>query len=236
MDGGKLSIPLSVPYGIIADTQLMKTAPDEMLSSGVGDILGKYVALCDWKLARREMDEYFCAAIADMIDTALTRCVNGIAKLGGRDPEAVLAMADTLIMSGVAISMHGISRPASGCEHQLAHYWEVALLDGDADCPLHGNFVGFGTEVACRLYEMAGKEFDLVFPYRLPTSDEIRGYMRLLGDYSSIKTLGITRDLLYDSFFHATEANGRYTLITFLKDKGRLDYYAKAITDSYFSA
>jgi len=49
----KLSVPLGVPYGIIADSSIMKTAPDEMISSGVFDIMGKFVALSDWRLAQR---------------------------------------------------------------------------------------------------------------------------------------------------------------------------------------
>jgi len=235
MDGGKHSVQLCVPYAIVTDTDLMKTAPEEMLSSGVGDILGKYVALWDWKLAQQETGEYFCEYIADMINDAVKRCVDGISQIGNRNPQVITDMAETLVMSGVAISMHGVSRPASGCEHQLAHYWEVALIKPDTNTPLHGNFVGLGTEIACRMYQIAGEEFGIKFDYPLPSPSEISDYMRSLGSYSSIETLGVTKEMFYDSFFHATAANGRYTLISYLEEKGRLEAYAKQITEEFFA-
>lgn len=236
MEGGKLSVPLGVPYAVVADTDLLRTAPDVMLSAGVGDILGKYVALRDWKLAEREKGEYFCPRIAGMIDTAVGRCAAGMEGIAKRDPAAIKDMADTLVLSGVAISMHGLSRPASGSEHQLAHHWEVELLGVHGrETPLHGNLVGFGTQVACRLYRLAGEEFDLDFPYPLPAPEEIAGCMRIFGGYGEKETLGITRELLYDSFFHATAANGRYTVISFLEEQGRLGRYARLVTDEVFA-
>ena len=237
MEGTKRSVPLGVPYAILADSDLLCTAPDEMLSSGVGDILGKYVALCDWQLATRETGEYYCDYITDMIYTAAGRCANSVDNVKTRDAAALSDMADTLILSGLAISMHGLSRPASGCEHQLAHYWEVALhgkgpRENDS---LHGNYVALATEAACRLYELAAGEFDMSFSYFPPKAQWVKEHMALLGDYSTIKTLGVTRELFYESFFHATESNKRYTLIMFLEHKGRLEHYARILTDEFFA-
>ena len=233
MDGGKVSVPLCTPHAITTDVDLMKTAPDEMLSAGVGDILGKYVALNDWQLARRDTGVYFCPHIADLVLSAVDHCVAGIPRIGSRDPAVIQDMADALVLSGVAIAMHGLSRPASGCEHQLAHHWEVELLKAGGDSPLHGNLVGLGTEVACRLYQLAGEEYDLRFPCPLPAPGDIAAHMRSLGTFSTIGTLGVTRELLYESFFHAT-SNGRYTLISFLENNGRLQEFAKRITDEFF--
>jgi glycerol-1-phosphate dehydrogenase [NAD(P)+] len=230
-------VRLCVPYAILADTALLKTAPQVMLSSGVGDILGKYVAIRDWRLALREQGEYACERIISMVEDAAGRCVAGIPGVVRREAQALLDMADTLIMSGAAIAMHGeSSRPASGCEHQLAHYWEVALLlGGGKESPLHGNLVGLGTQAACRLYQLAGEEFDLALPGALPAAGEIAGYMAQLGDYASLEALGVTRELFYDSFFHATKANGRYTLITYLTEKNRLEHYAALLTGEFFA-
>jgi glycerol-1-phosphate dehydrogenase [NAD(P)+] len=236
MDGNKCSIRLCVPHAILADSALLKTAPQVMVSSGVGDILGKYVAIRDWRLAHREKGEYICDYIISLVEDAVGRCVAGIADVCSRKDSALLDMVDTLIMSGAAIAMHGeSSRPASGCEHQLAHYWEVALLNNEKESPLHGNLVALGTQAACRLYQLAMKEFDLDFPGILPKPEEITAMMAQLGDFSSMKTLGVTRELFYQSFFHATESNGRYTLITYLSEKGRLEHYAELLTKEFFS-
>ena len=236
MEGTKRSVQLGTPYAILADSDLLCTAPDEMLSSGVGDILGKYVALCDWQLATRETGEYYCDYIADMIYTAANRCANSIEQVKTRNAAALADMADTLVMSGVAISMHGLSRPASGSEHQLAHYWEVALHGKKTgrNAPLHGNYVALGAQVACRLYELASKEFDMNFPYFPPKADWVRQCMDSLGDYATIETMGVTRELFYESFFHATESNHRYTLIMFLEQKGRLEHYAKLLANEFY--
>ena len=233
VDGLKTSVPLSVPYGILTDIDLMLTAPDEMLSAGVGDILGKYVALNDWQLAARETGECFCPYIADMMSDAVGRCVAGIPQIATRDSEMIQALTDTLVMSGVAISMHGQSRPAAGSEHQLAHCWESAGHHIPGGARLHGNYVAFGTEIACRLYELAGEEYDLKFSYRMPAPHEIRDYMKALGGFSTIEALGITRELLWESFMHAT-SNKRFTLIAMLEAHGKLERYAKRIADEYF--
>jgi glycerol-1-phosphate dehydrogenase [NAD(P)+] len=233
MDGGKKSLQLDiVPYAIIADSDILKDAPAVMISSGVGDILGKYVALYDWKLAQREKGAHFCPHIAELVKTAVDRCVESIPKLIERDVDAMTSMADALIMSGVCICMHGDSRPASGCEHHLSHFWEVALHGGEKDSPLHGNLVGQGTKVACRMYQMAAEEYNLDFPYYLPTPQEIDDYIHQLGDYGTLETLGVTKDLFYESFFH--KANDRYNLMFLLEDDGKLESYARRLTDEFF--
>ena len=70
----KRSVPLGSPYGIVMDTNLLVTAPDEMLSAGIGDVLGKYVTLADWRLAAKAGREHYCSMIAKMIETACNRC------------------------------------------------------------------------------------------------------------------------------------------------------------------
>lgn len=236
MDGTKRSVPLTVPHGIIADTVMLQTAPAVMFTAGVGDILGKFTALADWNLAARITDEHYCPEIAGMIRDAANRCVADIPRFAQRDAQAVQNMADTLILSGVAISMHGNSRPASGCEHQLAHHWEVELLHPAKEPPLHGNLVGFGTRVACRMYQLAGEDFDLPEAQGLPTPAIIRTQLQVLGNHAEAEVLGITRDMFYDSFFHATASNGRYTLLSWLEEQNALERYATRLTEEFLGA
>lgn len=62
-DGMKVTYSAKVPDAIIADTDFLKTAPLEMIKAGYGDIIGKYSALCDWKLGQIVNGEYLCPEI-----------------------------------------------------------------------------------------------------------------------------------------------------------------------------
>lgn len=229
--GEKVSVPLGTPYGVIADSDLLITAPDVMLSAGIGDVLGKHTTLMDWRLAAREGRERYCPVIAGLIETACRRCEAGYEAVLSRSPEAVCDMADTLIKAGVAISMFGTSRPASGSEHQLAHSWEVAAIRRSSDSALHGNFVGLGTVAAILLYQEAGKEFDFSsLNYQLPGADKMLSILQKAGGYALKEKLGVDEAMFRESFVHAARTNPRYTILTYLDERDRLEYYAEKIT------
>ena len=234
MDDGKKSIPLGTPYAIIGDVDLIRTAPDIMLAAGASDILGKYVAIRDWKLAEREIEEYFCPYIADLVIATANRCAERLERLFSRDEQVLHTVMDTLIMAGIAISMYGTSRPAAGSEHQIAHYWEVAAINAGGTNMLHGNFVGLGTLAACRLYELTGQKLDLPCGDFMPSSEQISMYLRTLKGYGSIETLGITREVFREGLFHAARPEIRYTLLTYLNQMGKLEYYADCLTEEFF--
>ena len=60
LNGMKETVAAGLPKAIIADTDILKDAPLEMIKAGYGDIVGKYSALCDWSLSSIVNDEYFC--------------------------------------------------------------------------------------------------------------------------------------------------------------------------------
>ena len=232
----KLSVPLGSPYGIVIDPELLITAPDEMLSAGIGDVLGKHVALADWRLAAREGREHDCPEIQALIEAACRRCQTGYRGVLRRDRDAVRDMADTLVMAGAAISMFGTSRPCAGSEHQLAHAWEVAEIRRDAPrFNLHGNFVGLGTLAAIRLYREASREFDFSdLRYALPDPGDIDAILRQAGGWASAERLGVDRELFLEAFVHAARVNTRYTILTFLDERGWLERCAKRVAESMY--
>ncbi len=235
MDGGKKSVPLTTPYGIVGDTGLIKTAPDRMLAAGAADILGKYTALRDWKLAQRETGEYYCPYIAELVLSTADRCAGSLPRLFDREDAAIHEMMDSLTMAGIAICMYGTSRPAAGLEHQIAHSWEVAAIKAGANDSLHGNYVGLGALVACRLYELAGQEFDLPSGEEQISSAQMEGFLKQLRGYSSIKTLGISREVFREGILHAARPEIRYTLASYLNQKGKIEAYAGRLTEEFFS-
>jgi len=137
---------------IIADTNVLARAPYRLTASGLGDLLGKYIALADWKLANLVTGEALCPRIYGMVDEALERAMRIINKVKENDPDAIEALMYALILSGLTIQMWGNARPASGSEHMVAHVWELAIFSPDAGF-LHGETVGVGTIVCKKFYE-----------------------------------------------------------------------------------
>lgn len=234
MDRGKKSVMLTVPYGIVGDTDLIKTAPDHMLAAGAGDILGKYAALRDWKLAQRETGEYYCPYIAELVLSTADRMASSLPRLYDRGEEMLHGMMDSLVMAGIAICMYGTSRPAAGAEHQIAHSWEVAAIQAGTNTYLHGNYVGLGALVACRLYELASKEFDLPGGENAVSSVQMEGYLSHLKGFSSLNTLGISREVFREGILHAALPEIRYTLASYLGQRGRIEAYADQLTEEFY--
>ena len=63
LGGMKETVKAGLPKAIVADTEVLKDAPMEMIKAGYGDIIGKFSALCDWKLSSEINGEYFCEYI-----------------------------------------------------------------------------------------------------------------------------------------------------------------------------
>ena len=130
----------------------------ELISAGLGDTLGKYTALTDWKLAHLINGEYYCEEIVRMVEEALQSVRELSGGLSRRDPDAVEALTRTLILTGLAMSFAGNSRPASGSEHHLSHFWEMRFqMEGRKPIP-HGIKVGVGLITVLKLYASLAEE------------------------------------------------------------------------------
>lgn len=161
VDGFKESHKAIYPYGIYADIEIMKDAPMYLLCSGLGDVLGKYVALADWSIAKLLTGEYYCKTIADMVQAAVDRCVEAAPKIPDRNEEIIRNIIEALVLSGITIGMAGSSRPASGSEHHIAHGWEIMFHAKNSEEKwVHGNFVGVGTVIMAMLFESL-KDIDI---------------------------------------------------------------------------
>lgn len=150
----KTTYKAHVPVAVIGDTKILAQAPMEMITAGLGDILGKYTCLLDWKMAYLITGEYYCEIVADMVKNAVEVVLEQSQKIKQRDEEAVKAVTEALVLTGIAMSFVGNSRPASGCEHHLSHYWEMQFqMDGKKPI-LHGIKVAIGMITAIKMYRM----------------------------------------------------------------------------------
>ncbi len=203
-----------------------------MLTAGFGDIIGKYTALCDWRLSRQLFDEYYCEEAAILMEQALEKCANNAKALSQRDPAAVEAVTEALILSGVAMGLVGNSRPASGAEHHMAHYWEMDALRRGEEHPLHGNAVGASAVISASLYELAAAELPQGFTP--PDKARIVACLRDAGAAASPQELGIRRDLCMEALMHAMELRDRFTILRFLDSKGELAACALELTNRFY--
>jgi len=154
IDKMKTTIEATAPKAIIADINILKSAPMPMILAGVGDILGKYTSLCDWQLGRIINDEYYCEAIAGFVKGLIEKCVECAAGIKNREDESIQNIIEGLVLSGIAIGYVGNSRPASGSEHHIAHFWEMMSLLKEKEGALHGERVGVAEIAVLKLYEM----------------------------------------------------------------------------------
>ena len=97
--------------------------------------------------------EYYCPEIAALVRDALQLCVSQADRLLQRDPQAVQAVFEGLIIAGVAMNYAGLSRPASGVEHYISHVIDMRAAQFGTPAQLHGIQCAVGTLLAVRLYE-----------------------------------------------------------------------------------
>ncbi len=153
VDNLKTTFAVRAPELIVGDTEILKNAPCAMNSAGLGDLIGKFTCLCDWKLSHRITGEYYCGSITDMVSKCSKNVLDHAGRVKERDPKVLGHIMEGLVFTGVAMSMVGNSRPASGCEHHISHYWETIFEQrGDRPAP-HGHQVGVGTILILKLTE-----------------------------------------------------------------------------------
>ncbi len=153
VNGLKTIIYAKPPLGVLASPEIIVNAPSELISAGLGDVLAKPVSTADWIMNNFLFDEYFCEFCTKLISEIEPIYFDNPEGIKSRDPEAIKALFDALIYSGIAMTIAGTSAPASGGEHLLSHTLDMlSLVDGKKH-DLHGKQVGLGTIFAAGLYE-----------------------------------------------------------------------------------
>jgi glycerol-1-phosphate dehydrogenase [NAD(P)+] len=153
MGGFKLTVPAQAPAAILADLSTLCEAPRELIAAGFGDMLGKYTSLADWKLGALLLDEAFDTEVAERAGRALWTCVALAREIGQASELGIETLIEGLFESGLCMMDFGSSRPASGSEHLLSHFWEIKWMQQGRPALLHGAKVGVGTVLAARRYQ-----------------------------------------------------------------------------------
>jgi len=151
--GLKVSLSSKCPDVIIGDTEILANAPAKMLASGLGDMIAKYVSICEWRLSNLISGEFYSEEIAAMVRLALKKCVKNLDGLLQREEAAVESVFEGLLICGIAMSYAGCSRPASGCEHYISHVLDMRAAQFNTPVETHGFQCAMGTLQTVRLYE-----------------------------------------------------------------------------------
>jgi len=194
--GKPTSVKAKGPIAIIADINVLASAPRRLINAGIGDTIGKITAVRDWQLAAKLRGEYYgdyTASLALMSAKHALSC----AKILDKDVRAgVRVLTEALISSGVAMGMAGSTRPASGSEHLFAHAIEILYPDK----ALHGELVALGTILMAYIHGINWKK--------------IKKAMKKVGLPTKAKQLGIPDEIIIKALTIAhTIRPERYTIL-----------------------
>jgi len=227
VDNRKIVYTCTTARHIIIDLNICAQAPYEMLLAGVGDMIGKYVAILDWEISRELTGEYYCGQVADMVLDATAKCVESATKLKERGIDTIKNTIDGLILSGLGIAYTGSSRPASGTEHMVGQTWEIMDIEKGKVPNLHGIEVGEATFAAIvifkKLYEETEEKWlkDLIGKY-IPAFDKILELQKLI----KIPFTVTEKDKFVEGILRGRTFRVRYTILQYLYDRGELEKYA----------
>jgi glycerol-1-phosphate dehydrogenase [NAD(P)+] len=147
--GRKASFGVHIPIAVFVDIDYVREAPAEHTRSGVGDVVSNLSAIADWQLAAAVTGEQVDGLAVALARNAAEALIHMDADI--EDEAFLVTLAESLIMSGIAMTVAGTSRPCSGACHEISH-----ALDASHGSPgFHGQQVALGALFATWLREDA---------------------------------------------------------------------------------
>ena len=190
------SVMAQAPIAIIADTNIIMEAPWRHVISGCGDVIAKFTAVKDWRLAHEEKGDYYGDYAASLALMSATLVMQNAELIRSRKEEGLRVLLEALISCGVSMSIAGSSRPCSGSEHLFSHALDMINLNH----AMHGEQCGVGTIMMAYLHEANWKQ--------------IKETLKTLGAPSNAKELGVEKEDVMKALEMApTIRPKRYTIL-----------------------
>ena len=136
--GRKASFGVQMPIAVVVDLDYVRASAAPMRRSGIGDVVSNLSAIADWWLAAAERGEPVDGLAVTFARTAATALLHR--RDGIEDDDFLIALAEALVLSGLAMATAGSSRPCSGGDHEILHAIDH-LFPGTAH---HGELAGVG--------------------------------------------------------------------------------------------
>ena len=195
-DNTTVSESAHTPLAVIADTAVIILAPYRLLASGCGDLISNYTAVRDWELAHRVRGEPFSEYSSIISKMTAKILIESAETIKPGIEESAWTVMKALVASGVAMSIAGSSRPASGSEHKFSH----ALNEIAPNPALHGEQCGVGTIMMMYLH---GGNWQ-----------EIRNALKIIGAPTCANELKIEEEYIIQALLHAHRIRPeRYTIL-----------------------
>jgi glycerol-1-phosphate dehydrogenase [NAD(P)+] len=202
---GAVSKTAVSPLAVLADTKIIMKAPYKMLASGCADVISNISAVMDWELAHRLKGEEFSTHGAVLARTAAEMLIQNVNDIRPASEESVWLGVKAMIVSGVAMSVAGNTRPASGAEHMFSHMLDhlgpgILLKGRRYKKPLHGEQCGLG---AIMMIYLHGGDWEL-----------IKRTLKKIGAPTSSEELGVSKKKIIEALIRAHEIRPeRYTIL-----------------------
>jgi glycerol-1-phosphate dehydrogenase [NAD(P)+] len=215
---GSVSKTAVSPLAILADTSIIVKAPYRMLASGCADVMSNISAVMDWELAYRLKGEEFSSHAAVLAKTAAELLIDSADEIRPDQEESAWLAVKAMIVSGVAMSVAGSTRPASGAEHMFSHMLDhlgpgILLKGRNRSKPMHGEQCGVGAIMMVYLHGGDWKK--------------IRNALKRIGAPTTSEELGISKKKIVEALVKAQEIRPeRYTI---LGEKGLTEEAAKKL-------
>ncbi len=198
--GKPVSISTRPPTAVLADLTILRKSPVRFLRSGFGDLISNITAVKDWKLANDKVGEDYNEVAASMA-VLPSRLMLNLESIDFRDLTTLEMLVRGLILSGVAISIVGRSRPASGAEHKFSHALDY-LGYGNA---LHGEQVGIGAIVIEYLHQKY---------YGIGDWEAVKNALEKAQAPTKAKEIGLTKEQIIEALIYAKRIRRRrYTIL-----------------------
>lgn len=151
--GVKKTVPATPAAAVFVDPEVLSEAPHAMIAAGFADMAAKLTSSPDWKLSGLLGVEEIDERLMSRARAAAESCVAEVDQIAALERGAMSTLMDGLIESGDCMREWSGSRPASGTEHLLSHFWEMRAYQSGAHSALHGERVALGTIVAAGLFQ-----------------------------------------------------------------------------------
>jgi glycerol-1-phosphate dehydrogenase [NAD(P)+] len=210
VNGRRKSLKAQIPYGVIIDTEIISKSPKAFTMSGIGDLLSKYTAIYDWKLAYRVVHENvndFAVLISkNAVESMVNYNIKNIENL-----EFLRLICGCLVMSGIAMAVSGSSRPASGSEHLISHAYDMVSQKPT----LHGIQVGIATYIISEVQNNPEKEVIKSVLHETGFFDYVASNPLIRTDF--IKAVNLAPTIKNNYYTILSEKENIDTLLTFIE-------------------
>ncbi|GGP20410.1 glycerol-1-phosphate dehydrogenase [Thermocladium modestius] len=188
------------PLAIIADTSIITEAPRRYLIAGIGELIGKLIAVKDWELGAKIKGEEYSEYAATLALSSYQIIMRNRQNLRRHDEVATRIVVKALIGCGVAMAIAGSSRPCSGSEHLFSHALDLLSKERRLHGALHGEQVALGSIVMAYLHGLNWRR--------------IKRVMQELGIPVKLADIGIDKETALQALTMAhTIRPDRYTIL-----------------------